>query len=52
MTDSIWTETPSNRFGFKCMQDKHELCKDDWCECLCHSTNDNHNRPPPMEAIQ
>ena len=42
-----WTETPASKFGFKCMADKHDLCKDDWCECLCHT-----NRPPKMEAIQ
>ncbi len=30
----FWTQTPLREFGYKCIEDKHELCKG--CKCLCH----------------
>lgn len=33
---SIWTETPLSKFGNKCVMNKHKLCIDSKCECLCH----------------
>jgi len=36
---SIWTETQLSKFGFKCLMNKHDLCTDAKCECLCHSYN-------------
>jgi len=33
---SFWTETPLSKFGFKCMMNKHQLCIDPTCQCLCH----------------
>ncbi len=31
-----WIETPLSKFGFKCVMNKHDLCVDSSCECLCH----------------
>lgn len=36
---SIWTETLLSKFGFKCIMNKHDLCTEDECECLCHPHN-------------
>ena len=33
---SIWIQTPLTNFGPKCIMNKHELCTDSKCECLCH----------------
>ncbi len=33
---NFWTETPLGEFGFKCIANKHELCNDLKCKCLCH----------------
>ncbi len=33
---SIWNETPLSKFGFKCVMNKHDLCVNSSCECLCH----------------
>jgi len=30
-----WIQTPLSEFGYKCIENKHELCKG--CKCLCHS---------------
>ena len=32
--ESGWIQTPLREFGFKCIENKHELCKG--CMCLCH----------------
>jgi hypothetical protein len=32
----IWKETPLSKFGFKCVMNKHGVCVDSLCECLCH----------------
>jgi hypothetical protein len=29
-----WIQTPLSEFGYKCIENKHELCKG--CKCLCH----------------
>ena len=29
-----WIQTPLSEFGYKCIENKHELCKG--CRCLCH----------------
>ena len=29
-----WIRTPLREFGYKCIENKHELCKG--CKCLCH----------------
>jgi len=34
---SAWIETFLSEFGFKCVANKHELCCDDTCVCLCHT---------------
>ncbi len=31
----FWIHTPLSEFGYKCIENKHELCKG--CKCLCHS---------------
>ncbi len=31
-----WIETPLSKFGFKCIMNKHDLCVNSSCECLCH----------------
>ncbi len=33
---ATWIETPLSKFGFKCVMNKHDLCVDSSCECLCH----------------
>jgi len=33
---NIWIKTSLNEFGFKCIANKHELCSDYKCKCLCH----------------
>ena len=30
----FWLQTPLREFGYKCIENKHELCKG--CKCLCH----------------
>lgn len=37
MKSNFWIETPLSKFGFKCVENKHEKCLDVNCECLCHS---------------
>ncbi len=32
--ESEWIQTPLREFGYRCIEDKHELCKG--CKCLCH----------------
>ncbi len=32
-----WIQTPLSEFGYKCIENKHELCKG--CKCLCHFGN-------------
>ncbi len=32
----IWKETPLSKFGFKCVMNKHGICVDSLCECICH----------------
>ena len=32
----VWTETPLSKFGFKCIMNKHDVCDESSCECLCH----------------
>jgi len=34
--NSIWINTPLSKFGFKCVMNKHDLCADEKCQCLCH----------------
>jgi len=29
-----WIQTPLSEFGYKCIENKHELCTG--CKCLCH----------------
>ncbi len=33
---SAWIKTSLSEFGFKCVANKHELCCDDTCVCICH----------------
>jgi len=33
----FWIQTPLREFGYKCIENKHELCKG--CKCLCHFGN-------------
>ena len=33
-----WIETPLSKFGFKCVMNKHDICVDSSCECLCHQS--------------
>jgi len=33
---TTWIETPLSKFGSKCIMNKHDLCVDSSCECLCH----------------
>lgn len=35
-TDSIWAQIPLHDFGYKCIMNKHNLCGDSKCVCLCH----------------
>jgi len=35
--DSIWIQTPLRNFGPKYIMNKHDLCTDVKCKCLCHS---------------
>jgi len=37
MKNNFWIETPLHEFGSKCVMDKHELCMDSRCKCLCHN---------------
>ncbi len=37
----FWTQTPLREFGYKCIENKHELCKG--CKCLCHHVNTSKN---------
>jgi len=30
----FWIQTPLREFGYKCIENKHKLCKG--CKCLCH----------------
>jgi hypothetical protein len=39
--DSIWTHTPLRDFGSKCILNKHNLCRDQKCACLCHQKKEN-----------
>ncbi len=34
--NSIWIKTPLSDFGFKCIMNKHDVCVDFSCGCLCH----------------
>lgn len=34
-----WVKTPLSAFGFKCIMNKHELCTDVKCQCVCHDHN-------------
>lgn len=34
-----WIKTPLSKFGFKCIMNKHDLCENPSCECLCHPVN-------------
>jgi len=34
--DSIWKQTPLRGFSSKCIMNKHDLCADGKCQCLCH----------------
>ena len=34
--NSIWIKTPLSEFGFKCVMNKHDICVDFSCGCLCH----------------
>ncbi len=34
-----WIETPLSKFGFKCVMNKHGICVDSICECLCHEVS-------------
>jgi len=34
--NSLWANTPLSEFGFKCIANKHGLCIDSKCKCLCH----------------
>jgi len=36
--NSLWMKTPLREFGFKCIANKHELCGDSKCKCLCHQS--------------
>lgn len=36
---SIWTDILLSKFGFKCLMNKHDLCADVKCKCLCHPHN-------------
>ena len=36
--NSIWMQTPLHNFGSKCIMNKHHLCYNPECECLCHHT--------------
>ncbi len=29
-----WIQTPLREFGYKCIENKHDLCEG--CKCLCH----------------
>ena len=35
---TTWVQTPLSKFGFKCIMNKHNLCADSSCECLCHQS--------------
>jgi hypothetical protein len=37
--DSIWMHVPLRDFGSKCIMNKHDVCTDKKCQCLCHSHN-------------
>jgi len=32
--ESEWIQIPLREFGYKCIENKHELCEG--CKCLCH----------------
>jgi hypothetical protein len=36
---SNWIKTPLSAFGFKCVMNKHDLCDNSSCKCLCHPVN-------------
>jgi len=38
-TLQFWLQTPLREFGYKCIANKHELCKG--CKCLCHFGDTN-----------
>ena len=38
-SNSFWTETLLSNFGFKCLMNKHNICTEDKCQCLCHPHN-------------
>lgn len=37
--NSIWKQTPLRDFSSKCIMNKHDLCTDEKCQCLCHPYN-------------
>ena len=41
----FWLQTPLREFGYKCIENKHELCKG--CKCLCHFGDGNRNEGVP-----
>ena len=38
-SNTFWTEKLLSNFGFKCLMNKHDLCNEDKCQCLCHPHN-------------
>ena len=32
-----WKQTPLSKFGYKCIMNRHEICVESICECLCHN---------------
>ena len=39
--DSIWTHTPLQDFGFKCIMNEHNLYHDPKYSCFCHQKKKN-----------
>jgi hypothetical protein len=37
--NTVNTDTLLSKFGFKCLMNKHDLCTEGKCECLCHIHN-------------
>lgn len=39
---TIWKKIPLHNFGFKCINNNHNLCKWEKCLCLCHKKKTKH----------
>ena len=38
---SMWKQTPLSDFSSKCIMNKHAMCQDPKCKCICHQKTDD-----------